>query len=469
MTRILIVDDEKNIRRTFGMVLTGEGFEVTEAESGEEALAAVTAVAPDLMILDVKLPGIDGLEVLRRVRVDHPRLPVIMISGHGTIATAVEATRDGAFDFLEKPCSRDRVVLAARNALRIGKLDQEVRSLRRREKDRHLMVGESESMKAIREQIARIAPTGARILIRGESGTGKELVARAVHDASDRADGPFVKVNCAAIPEELIESELFGAVKGAYTGSTSDRDGKFVQAHGGTLFLDEIGDMSLRAQAKVLRVLQENEVEKVGGNSVQKVDVRVVAATNRDLEADVRTGRFREDLFYRINVVPVVVPPLRNRRGDVPLLADHFLSRYCAESNLPAREFDDEARRILAGHVWPGNVRELHNAVERLAIMAAGAVIGPADLRATGVLAGPGLDPCATGLGGGDPRDAIDAATPSAVLAEGGLVKARQAFEAACIRRALEESDGNVSAAARLLGIDRTNLHKKIVAYELGD
>ena len=468
MTRILIVDDEKNIRRTFGMVLSGEGFEVSEAESGEDALAALAAEVPDLMILDVKLPGIDGLEVLRRVRLEHPRLPVVMISGHGTIATAVEATRDGAFDFLEKPCSRDRVVLAVRNALRIDKLDREVRTLRRREKDRHLMVGESESMKAIREQIARVAPTNARILIRGESGTGKELVARALHDASERANGPFVKVNCAAIPEELIESELFGAVKGAYTGSTSDRDGKFVQAHGGTLFLDEIGDMSLRAQAKVLRALQESEVEKVGGSGVQKVDVRVVAATNRDLEADVKEGRFREDLFYRLNVVPVVVPPLRSRRGDVALLADHFLSRYCSECNLPAREFTDEARQLLTGHVWPGNVRELHNAVERLAIMASGGAIGPDDLRATGVLAGPGLE---HGVGGATsgPLDAILPATPSAVLAEGGLVKARQAFEAACIRQALDESAGNVSAAARLLGIDRTNLHKKIVAYELDD
>jgi len=393
---------------------------------------------------------------------------VVMISGHGTIATAVEATRDGAFDFLEKPCSRDRVVLAVRNALRLGKLDREVRTLRSREKGRHLMVGESEPMKAVREQISRLAPTGARILIRGESGTGKELVARAVHDASERADGPFVKVNCAAIPEELIESELFGAVKGAYTGASSDRDGKFVQAHGGTLFLDEIGDMSLRAQAKVLRALQENEVEKVGGSGVQKVDVRVVAATNRDLEADVKDGRFREDLFYRLNVVPVVVPPLRDRRDDIALLADHFLSRYCAESNLPPRELSDEARCLLSGHLWPGNVRELHNAVERLAIMSAGETIRPDDLRATGVLAGPGLESSQRAAADG-PLDGIRPATPTAVQAEGGLVKARQAFEAACIRQALGESSGNVSAAARLLGIDRTNLHKKIVAYGLDD
>jgi len=468
MTRILIVDDEKNIRRTFGMVLSGEGFAVSEAESGEAALSALAADPPDLVILDVKLPGIDGLEVLRRLRVDHPRLPVVMISGHGTIATAVEATRDGAFDFLEKPCSRDRVVLAVRNALRLGKLDREVRTLRSREKGRHLMVGESEPMKAVREQISRLAPTGARILIRGESGTGKELVARAVHDASERADGPFVKVNCAAIPEELIESELFGAVKGAYTGASSDRDGKFVQAHGGTLFLDEIGDMSLRAQAKVLRALQENEVEKVGGSGVQKVDVRVVAATNRDLEADVKDGRFREDLFYRLNVVPVVVPPLRDRRDDIALLADHFLSRYCAESNLPPRELSDEARCLLSGHLWPGNVRELHNAVERLAIMSAGETIRPDDLRATGVLAGPGLESSQRAAADG-PLDGIRPATPTAVQAEGGLVKARQAFEAACIRQALGESSGNVSAAARLLGIDRTNLHKKIVAYGLDD
>ncbi len=468
MSRILIVDDEKNIRRTFGMVLSGEGFEVDEAESGEAALEKLSAGVPDLMILDVKLPGIDGLEVLRRARADHPRLPVVMISGHGTITTAVEATRDGALDFLEKPCGRDRLVLAARNALQLGRLDREVRTYRRRERDRHTMVGEAPALQAIREQIARAAPTGARILVRGESGTGKELVARAFHDASDRADGPFVKVNCAAIPEELIESELFGAVKGAYTGSTADRDGKFQQAHGGTLFLDEIGDMSPRAQAKVLRALQEGEVEKVGGSGARKVDVRVVAATNRDLEADVREGRFREDLYYRLNVVPVTVPPLRDRRADVPLLADHFLARYCSENDLPSREFDAAARDLLASCDWPGNVRELHNAVERLAIMSPGAVIGADDLRAAGVLTGaapaaaPAADP-------GGVLDRVAPASPSAVKAEGGLVKARQAFEAGCIRRALDEAGGNVSAAARDLGIDRTNLHKKIAAYGLDD
>ncbi|HPF36106.1 MAG TPA: sigma-54 dependent transcriptional regulator [Candidatus Krumholzibacteria bacterium] len=463
MNRILICDDERNIRRTFGMVLGSEGFQVAEAESGEDALDHLKREGADLLILDVRLPGIDGLETLRRLRGDWPELPVIMISGHGTIATAVEATRFGAFDFLEKPCSRDRVLLAVQNALKVSRLGRRVADLEQRERERHLMVGESEALKLVRAQIDRAAPTGARILIRGESGTGKELVARAVHEASDRKGGPFVKVNCAAIPEELIESELFGSVKGAFTGATADRDGKFLQAHGGTLFLDEIGDMSLRAQAKVLRALQEGEIEKVGGSGVRKVDVRVVAATNRDLEAAVKAGEFREDLFFRLNVVPMVVPPLRERRGDIPLLADFFLARYCDQNNLPRRSLTDAARRQLAAYAWPGNVRELHNAIERLAILCPTAEIGLDDLALAGVTGGGGLPvPAVSGAVAGDAST-----RPAAVQAAGGLVAARQKFEADCIVRALDEADGNVSQAARLLGIDRTNLHKKIQAYGL--
>jgi two-component system nitrogen regulation response regulator NtrX len=463
---VLIVDDEKNIRRTFKMVLEAEGFEVSVAATGEEAVGKFRDDRPDAVVLDVKLPGIDGIETLQRLKKTGREVPVIMISGHGTIATAVEATRQGAFDFVEKPISKERLLVAIRNALKVQSLGREVRALRARDRKRHLMVGESPPVQAIREQIAQVAPTGARILITGESGTGKELVARAVHDASDRSGGAFVKVNCAAIPEELIESELFGAVKGAYTGSTASRDGKFLQADGGTLFLDEIGDMSLKAQAKVLRALQEGEIERVGGNETLNVDVRVLAATNKDLPTEVKTGAFREDLYFRLNVVPVQVPPLRERREDIPLLAEHFLATYLDENGLPQRGFAPEVLQLLESLPWPGNIRELSNAVERLAILSAGALIGPEDLTRCGV----GLD-----LPAGGGTDSRAYATteaglcePAAVMSAGGLVAARQEFEKRCITAALAEAGGNVSQAARLLIIDRTNLHKKIQAYGLG-
>lgn len=476
--RILITDDERNIRRTFGMVLRGEGFAVEEAESGEQALEIFGKQRVDCVILDVRLPGIDGLETLRRLRRVDPQLPVVMISGHGTITTAVEATREGAFDFLEKPCSRERLLLAVRNALRVRALDSEVRLHRERERERRAMIGASPAMQAIREQIRLAAPTPARILIRGESGTGKELIARALHDESARRDGPFVKVNCAAIPEELIESELFGAVKGSYTGSVATREGKFQKADGGTLFLDEVGDMSPRAQAKVLRALQDGEIEQVGGEGTVRVDVRVLAATNRDLERDVREGRFREDLFFRLNVVPIVVPPLRDRPGDVVLLAEHFLTRYCHENALPPRRLDPDAMKLLADMPWPGNVRELHNAVERLAIMAAGADIGIEDLRRAGLLTATlqpagslGAEVATTAPGpasaGFRAAGTLQPLCPAAVQELGGLVEARRRFEALTIAACLAESGGNVSQAARLLGIDRTNLHKKIQAYGL--
>ncbi len=469
MPTVLIVDDERNIRRTFGMVLRGEGFDVLDAPDGESSLALLDKEGADVVVLDVRLPGMDGLEVLRRIRERPAPPPVLMISGHGTIATAVEAVRLGAFDFLEKPCSRDRVVVAVRNALRLGELDREVRRHRRAADERHRLVGESAALREVLEQVARVAPTDARVLIRGESGVGKELVARAIHRGSRRADRPFVKVNCAAIPEELIESELFGAVRGAYTGAVADRDGKFLQADGGTLFLDEIGDMSPRAQAKVLRALQEGEIERVGDGRVRRVDVRVIAATHRNLEQEVRAGRFREDLFFRLNVVPVTVPPLRERPDDVPVLARWFLERYLRENDLPPREFAPETLRLLRDLPWPGNVRELHNAVERLAIMSRGRRITPDDLRRTGLLEG-GVAPAAeSGVAAGAATDpaAVLALSPAAVASLGGLVEARRRFEAACIRRCLDETGGNVSAAARLLGIDRTNLHKKIQAYGL--
>ena len=458
--RILIIDDERNIRRTFQMVLGDEGFAVETAETGEEGLDLCAARRPDLVVLDVRLPGLDGLDVLARLHESEPDLPVIMISGHGTIATALEATRRGAYDFLEKPLGKERLLVAIRNALEARKLGREVKRLRDRESRRHLMVGETPALQAIRQQVTRVAPTAARVLITGESGTGKELVARAVHQASDRARKPFVKVNCAAIPEELIESELFGAVKGAYTGATQTRDGKFLQANGGTLFLDEIGDMSLKAQAKVLRALQEGEIERVGGDETLKVDVRVVAATNKDLAAEAEAGRFREDLFFRLNVVPIHVPPLRERAADIPLLAEHFLAVYLDENGLPQRGFASTALDVLRGLPWQGNIRELGNAVERLAIMAAGEEIDPEDLALCGI---GGAAPTPGPGRGGSGWDL------AAVQAAGGLVAARQQFEKEQIGAALAETEGNVSAAARLLNIDRTNLHKKIQALGLGE
>jgi two-component system nitrogen regulation response regulator NtrX len=466
---VLIVDDERNIRRTFSMVLRADGFTVREAGSGENAIAALEHERSDLVILDVRLPGMDGIETLRRIKQDDPHQMVIMISGHGTIATAVEATREGAFDFLEKPISKERVLVAVRNALRQGSLEKEYRELKAREEGRFVMIGESTALREVRTQIARAGPTPARILIHGESGSGKELVARALHTASERKDKPFVKVNCAAIPEELIESELFGAVKGSYTGATETRDGKFLQADGGTLFLDEVGDMSLRAQAKVLRALQEGEIEKVGGAQTLEVDVRVLAATNKDLPAEVKAGRFREDLFFRLNVVPIVVPPLRERRDDIPLLTHHFLERYRLENNLPTKKFADEVMAILTRLPWPGNVRELNNVIERLAIMTPGACIGVADLARVGMLAESAGDvgearPAAgmTAAAATDFSAEVQPLPPGEVLRLGGLVEARRRFEAACIREALTAADGTVSQAARLLGIDRTNLHKKI-------
>ena len=458
---VLIVDDEKNIRRTFKMVLEAEGFAVATAGTGEEALEECARRRPDLVVLDVRLPGMDGIETLRRIKDSEAELPVLMISGHGTIATAMEATRHGAFDFVEKPLSKERLLVAIRNALKVRSLGREVRRLRARENRRHVMVGGSAPVEAIREQIETVGPTSARILITGESGTGKELVARGVHEASNRRDGPFVKVNCAAIPEELIESELFGAVKGAYTGATQSRDGKFLQADKGTLFLDEVGDMSLKAQAKVLRALQEGDIERVGGNETIHVDVRVLAATNKDLPAEVAAGRFREDLYFRLNVVPIHVPALRERRGDIALLAEHFLTVFLEENGLPERRFAPEALQLLQALPWPGNIRELGNAVERLAILCRGAAIGPEDLARCGV----GEDLPAVGPA---PATIGPAQDPAAVQAAGGLVAARQEFEKGCIAAALAEAGGNVSQAARLLGIDRTNLHKKIQSYGLG-
>src|SRR5262245_45789641 len=366
---VLVVDDESDIRSSLRMILEYEGYGFAEASSGEEALAKLESERPDALVVDIKMPRMDGLEILARVKQSDPSLPVIVVSGHGTIATAVEATHLGAFDFMEKPLERDRVLLVLRNALASSRLERENRDLKLSFEEKFRLVADAPAMKSVHEQIALAAPTKASVLITGESGTGKELVARAVHRNSPRASKAFVRVNCAAIPEELIESELFGHEKGSFTGALRDQAGKFVQADGGTIFLDEIGDMSLKTQAKVLRVLQDGEVEPVGAAKSFTVDVRVIAATNKDLPAEIRRGAFREDLYYRLNVVPITIPPLRRRREEIPGLVRYFAAEFCRENTCKTRSFSGGAIATLQGRPWRGNVRELKNAVERLLIM----------------------------------------------------------------------------------------------------
>ncbi|MFQ5790632.1 MAG: sigma-54-dependent transcriptional regulator, partial [Acidobacteriota bacterium] len=378
--RVLVVDDEASIRRTMRMTLEYEGFEMLEAATGADALRTVENERPDLVFLDIKMPGMDGLEVLGELKEKAGQVPVIIISGHGNVQTAVQATKLGAFDFIEKPLETERVLLAARNALRRKELEEEVGQLRLRFERHYQMVGSSPAMEKVREAIRRSAPTNATVLISGESGTGKELVARAIHSNSNRARGPFVQVNCAAIPEDLIESELFGHEKGSFTGATSKQIGKFELAHRGTIFLDEIADMSPRTQAKVLRVLQEGEVERVGSSATKRVDVRVIAATNKKLDEEIERGRFREDLYFRLSVIPIRTPPLRERPEDIPVLVDHFTDSFSAEDSLRKKRFSPEAMERLKKYTWKGNIRELRNTVERLLIMAPGDVIEAEDL-----------------------------------------------------------------------------------------
>jgi DNA-binding NtrC family response regulator len=485
--RVLIVDDERNIRRTVSMILSGAGYAVREAESGEEALRLLDDAPADLVFLDVKLPGRSGIEILNEIAERHAATSVVMISGQASIAQAVEATRAGAFDFLEKPLSRERILIVARNAVRLTTLDGRVNELMDRAGRRREMVGESPPMRLLAQQIGKVGPAPATVLITGESGTGKELVARALHRASARRDGPFVKVNCAAIPEELIETELFGCLRGAYTGADRSRDGKFLVADGGTIFLDEVGDMSLRVQAKVLRALQEGEIERVGDSRVLRVDVRVIAATNKTLLDEVAARRFREDLYFRLNVVPIHVPPLRDRREDIPFLCDHFLRLYAQENDLPRKTLAAEAVRALGRMPWRGNVRELRNVIERLAILSDGPEISFADLASqdASVAAAPegtAEGPAAPGTETASAAAAGEPARPArardrapalplpgldGIRALGGLVAARRLFERRCIEACLDRTGGNVSEAARWLGIERSNLHKKMQAYGL--
>ena len=453
---ILVVDDEAGVRASLTGILSDEGYLVETVASGEAALSALESRRYDLVLLDVWLPGADGLEVLARIRGTDAELPVLVISGHGTIETAVKAVRLGAQDFVEKPLSLEKTLLAVRNALRRGRLETEVRALRQKLDERYVMIGESPALRQLRAEIAQAAPTSGRARIYGENGTGKELVARAIHDQSRRAGGPFVEVNCAAIPEELIESELFGHVKGAFTGALAARKGKFELADGGTLFLDEIGDMSLKTQAKVLRALQEQRVEPVGGAGSVEVDVRVNAATNKNLEQEIKAGRFREDLYFRLSVIPFHVPPLRERREDVKHLTRHFMEVLSAEHGRRPREIAPEVLALLAELPWPGNVRELRNIVERLVIMAPAERIELPHLPASLLESVPD----------GAAASARDEGREDAP-APGTLTAAREEFERRFILRKLDECGGNMSRTAEALGVERSNLYRKMKAYGL--
>jgi len=449
---ILVVDDEAGVRSSLQGILGDEGYVVDAVESGEACLQALESRRYDLLLLDVWLPGMDGLETLSRVRTLDPELPVVVISGHGTIETAVSAVRMGARDFVEKPLSLEKTLLVVKNALRQQRLEKEIRELKEQISHRWVMVGESAPVRALRAAIGQAAPSNGRVLIFGENGTGKELVARNIHHQSLRSQGPFVEVNCAAIPEDLIESELFGHTRGAFTGALAAKKGKFELADGGTLFLDEIGDMTLKTQAKVLRVLQEQTLEPVGGTASVPVDVRVIAATNKRLDAEIRKGSFREDLFFRLNVIPLEVPALRDRREDIPLLARHFIAEFSAEYGKRPKELSNEALDALVAHGWPGNVRELRNIIERLVIMTPGERVEAQHLPS----------PL---LGGGFLARGAVAAEPLADFAS--LQAAREDFERRYIRRKYEECGGNMSRTAEALQVERSNLYRKMKAYGL--
>jgi two-component system nitrogen regulation response regulator NtrX len=437
---LLVVDDEAGIRESLSSILKDEGYSVEAVGTAEEALERAAAGQVDVILLDVWLPGMDGLEALSRLQaIPHPPA-VIMISGHGTIETAVRATKLGAFDFIEKPLSLDKILVLTRNALQQRRLQDENLQLRGELSHRYQVIGESVPMKALRQQIGVTAPTNGRVLIYGESGTGKELVARALHAASLRSKGPFVEVNCAAIPEELIESELFGHVKGSITAASGDKIGKFEKADGGTLFLDEVGDMSTRTQSKVLRVLEEQRFEPVGSSQTLSVDVRVIAATNKNLEQEIARGSFRQDLFYRLNVIPFFVPPLRDRIQDIPTLARYFLGEFSASYGKKTRELSDTAMEVLVRYPWPGNVRELRNLVERLVIVCPQARIEPHHL----------------------PPELFRGVAESPQHPYSTLHEARSAYEREFILRKLQENRWNMTQTASALGLERSHLYRKM-------
>ncbi len=445
---ILIVDDEASILQSLEGILTDEGFEVLSAGSGGEALERIAEVIPDLVLLDIWMPGLDGIETLVKIREQYPGIQVVMMSGHGTIETAVRATKQGAYDFIEKPLSLEKLLVSVGNALEHGRLEEEI-SLFKQKEERYRITGNSQPIAELKEQIRIVAPTNAWVLVSGENGTGKELVAHTIHNQSPRSRKPLVEVNCAAIPEELIESELFGHEKGAFTGASTMRRGKFDLAHEGTIFLDEIGDMSLRAQSKTLRILQEQKFERVGGSRTIKVDVRVIAATNKDLEAEIEKGVFREDLYFRLNVIPVRVPPLRERVEDIALLVDEFIEEFSLTTNTERKKISSEAMGILQHYDWPGNVRELRNLIERLMIMCRGTTVQAKDI------------PPPFNLSTGAEAE-LDWALDQKTLRD-----ARMAFEKAFLAGKLQEFGGNISQTADAIGIERSNLHRKIRAYGL--
>jgi two-component system, NtrC family, nitrogen regulation response regulator NtrX len=460
--RILVIDDEAAIRDSLRMILEYENYGFMGAASGQEGIATVQRDRPDLVLLDIKMPGMDGLEVLRKLHALDDTLPVVMISGHGNTATAVEAMKAGAIDYLDKPLSSERVIVTMQNALKRHELSQENRELKLAMESKYEIVGESPALRVVLEAVKRAAPTNATVMLLGESGVGKELVARTIHRNSPRAGQRFIQVNCAAIPEELIESELFGHEKGSFTGATEKQVGKFEQADRGTIFLDEVGDMSPKTQAKVLRVLQEQEVERLGSARTIKVDVRVIAATNKNLEEAIQHGEFREDLFFRLNVIPIVVPPLRERREDIPKLVQHFARRTAEEHNIKPKRFDPRAMDALQRYRWRGNIRELRNTVERLMIMSAGEVIRVEDLPqdVTGE-AGPRpvLADAPMSESPGAPASATS--TPPA----GTLREFKDAAERAYLVQKLRENGWNISKTAEVIDTPRSNLYKKLEQY----
>jgi two-component system, NtrC family, nitrogen regulation response regulator NtrX len=447
--RVLVVDDEQGIRAALGQLLEFEGYEIRTAANAVDGITEFERWRPQLVFLDVKMGGVDGIEALKRMKAIDPGATIVMISGHATIQTAVEATQLGAYDILEKPLDTDRILVTLRNALQHLELHEENTRLRQTIESRYEIVGRSYAIRALIDKIDKVAKTPARVLVSGENGTGKELVARAIHRESLRGSGPFVEVNCAAIPSELIESELFGHMKGSFTGAVVDRAGKFEQANGGTLFLDEVGDMSAAAQAKVLRVLQDNVVTRIGGSKAIKVDVRVLAATNKTLEDEISAGRFREDLFYRLNVVPIHVPPLRERREDIPLLVAHFVAQLTEREGMPPRAVTPDAVARLQALEWPGNVRELKNTIERLLILSPGPRIGSEDVDRLVGRRGPDQ----VGLG--------------SLLECKTFEEFKHAAERAFLLAKLREFDWNVSETARVLDMPRSNLYKKIERYRL--
>ena len=449
MARLMVVDDEKGIREALVQVFEYDGHQVRAAEDGPDALLTAESFHPDVIFLDVKMPGMDGLDVLARLHTECPGALVVMISGHGTIETAIEATRSGAYDFLEKPLDTDRLLVTLGRALELKGLTDSIADLKSQVESRYEIIGTSYQVRQVLDRVERVAPTEARVLVTGENGTGKELVARAIHRLSSRSDKAFVEVNCAAIPSELIESALFGHMKGSFTGAVADREGKFEQAHGGTLFLDEIGDMSLEAQAKVLRVLEQGVLTRVGGSKSIEVDVRVIAATNKDLEQQIEVGAFREDLFYRLNVVPIQIPALRERREDVPMLISHFCERMANGQGVVPKRFSSSAVERLQGLPWPGNVRELRNTVERLLILSPSPEVGPDD-----------VDLLASGRSGSQ-------SMAGEILGLETFVEFKESAERAYIVQKLRENEWNVAETARRIEMPRSNLYKKIERYGL--